>query len=73
MIYKICKCKNCGRHSVSISKIAFKCRYCNKSEKFLKKGKGLSVNLIYSTEDGRIAAKICADRNEKKEKIKGYS
>jgi len=66
LIYKVCQCKNCGRHSVTTSKVAFTCAYCRKNFKFkLKSQFGLNVNIKFRG-GAKDASRICGELNGKK-------
>ena len=66
-MYKICKCKHCGRHSCTTAKTNFVCAYCRVSEKFGKKGI-YKVNIIKLTDNGREASLFCSELNDKRDK-----
>jgi hypothetical protein len=58
--YKVIKCKNCGRISVSWASKTFKCRYCGKSYKIFKKSTlGLGVILLKSFNHPKNATEFC--------------
>jgi uncharacterized OB-fold protein len=58
--YKVIRCKNCGRVSVSSATKVFKCTYCGKSEKIFKeKVFGVSVNLLKSFDAPKEATLFC--------------
>ena len=73
MIYKVCMCKSCGRHSTTTSGIAFTCAYCRKRFQFkLKKQFGLNVKIKYKGESPREASRICGEENGKTKNFKGF-
>lgn len=63
--FKVIRCKKCNNISVSFAKKVFKCRYCQTSEKMIKKNTfGLAVNLIKSFNDAREAGEFCRKYKE---------
>ncbi len=61
--FKVCKCPECRRWSVTISNLAFKCKYCYKQTAYQKSNQiGLSFEM-HSFDNGLIAAKAVIELN----------
>ncbi|MBD3203061.1 hypothetical protein GF327_02105 [Candidatus Woesearchaeota archaeon] len=64
--YKVIKCINCGKISVTFAEKVFRCTYCNKTCKFIKKRQiGLSVNILKSFDNPRQATEFCKIAKDK--------
>ena len=73
--YKVIRCKNCGKISMSMAEKVFKCNYCGKSEQIFKERMlGVAVRLLRdfdSPQEASIFCRISKDYYENKGNLIG--